>query len=307
MERLSHSEGVQMIAFPPSKVASNSHIGMGSLAANFRVGGWSLKSTFELFARALLAAIVVFPVASAATAADSAVGSKVVRTAGHSAATSRAGADATASSRDAETDDNQQPQPCHWWQFRRCDDRGEPEIVGLPDGAPHTGKVITVDLSTNTIYLFEDAQLVVKAPVATGSGKKLEDDDDVWLFQTPQGHMKVLSKIVNPVWKKPDWAYIEVGARVPPSNDPSRYVRGKLGKYALSLGGGIQIHGTDDPSSIGRRVSHGCIRVPDRPLERIYRSVSVGTDVYIYQSLPPQEADSTPHSDLDYRSGRANR
>ena len=181
---------------------------------------------------------------------------------------------------------------CHWWQFGRCDDHTE----GLPPEAPREGVVITVDVSTNHAYLFRDGVLVAKSAAATGSGKEFVYGDDMWVFHTPRGHLKVKGKIKDPVWHKPDWAFIEAGERVPPENSPLRDVKGKLGKYALSLGDGILIHGTDDPKSIGRRVSHGCIRLPDSMIEKLYNAAKVGTDVFIFDSVEPTE--KAPASDI---------
>jgi L,D-transpeptidase YbiS len=176
----------------------------------------------------------------------------------------------------------------------------EPQsIEGLPDDAPRTGTVITVDVSRNTLYLFKDGEAVIKSPVATGNGKVLIHGDDEWAFHTPRGHLKVLRKIVDPVWRKPDWAYIEDGEPIPPPDAPKRYVKGHLGKYALDLGEGILIHGTDDADSIGHKVSHGCIRLPDDALEKVYNAVKVGTDVYVFDSQPVHEATSEIHSDLE--------
>jgi hypothetical protein len=238
-------------------------------------GGWSLKPYADLIARSAVTAMLLLPMSLAA------------------APGSRAGAS-------TRTD----PTPCHWWQFRRCDDRSDAgaDITGLPDGAPRTGTVITVDLSTNTLYLFKDGALQIKSAAATGSGKVLETRDDIWMFKTPQGHMTVKRKLVDPVWRKPDWAYLEDGRPVPRTDHPSRYVKGHLGKYALDLGEGIMIHGTDDPHSIGRRVSHGCIRLPNDALAKVYRAASVGTDVFIFQSEEPAQAstENEHHSDLDY-------
>ena len=172
-------------------------------------------------------------------------------------------------------------------------------VDGLPDEAPRCGTIITVDVSTNTLYLFEDGQAVVKAPVATGTGKLLRSGNRVWAFHTPRGHLKVLRKVVDPVWRKPDWAYIEDGDRIPPANSPARNIRGHLGKYALDLGGGVMIHGTDEPRSIGRKVSHGCVRLSNKALKEVYQAVEVGTDVYIFESQPVQESTTDLHSDLD--------
>lgn len=169
---------------------------------------------------------------------------------------------------------------------------------GLPPEAPKEGTVITIDASTNKAYLFQDGELVAKSAAATATEKTLEHGDDLWLFHTPRGHLKVLRKIEDPVWRKPDWAYIEAHERIPPTNSPTRLVKGHLGKYALDLGEGILIHGTDDLDSIGRRASHGCIRLPDKMLAQIYKAAKVGTDVYIFDSRPTETAASRRHSDL---------
>jgi hypothetical protein len=174
---------------------------------------------------------------------------------------------------------------CHWWQFGHCND----SAVGLPDEASRTGVVITIDVSTNRAYLFRDGELVAQSGAATGSGKEFVHGDDMWVFHTPRGHLKVLGKIKDPIWRKPDWAFLEAGEKVPSPNSPVRNVKGKLGKYALDLGDGILIHGTDDPKSIGQSVSHGCIRLPDKMLAKVYSEAQVGTDVYIFDSQRPSE------------------
>jgi lipoprotein-anchoring transpeptidase ErfK/SrfK len=186
---------------------------------------------------------------------------------------------------------------CHWWQFRNCEKQNQ--IEGLPSDAPHSGTLITVDIAKNELYLFEDGRLIDKATVATGSEKILKRGRRIWLFHTPRGLLRVLRKIEDPVWTKPDWAYIEDGHAVPPPDSPKRQIKGHLGKYALDLGDGVLIHGTDDPDSLGKRVSHGCIRVPDDALETVWNATRVGTPVYIFESEPVKTASSGRHSDLD--------
>jgi L,D-transpeptidase YbiS len=122
----------------------------------------------------------------------------------------------------------------------------------------------------------------------------------VWLFRTPRGHHKVLRKIEDPVWRKPDWAFVEAGEKIPPLDSPKRLVKNHLGKYALDLGDGIMIHGTDDIDSIGRKASHGCVRLPDKALETVWANTQVGTDVFIFESGSAGGAVVERHSDLDF-------
>lgn len=157
---------------------------------------------------------------------------------------------------------------------------------GLPPEAPRVGTVITVDVSTNRAYLFKDGELVRSSLAATGSDKILRKGRNVWWFRTPRGRHQVVRKIVDPVWTKPDWAFVEEGKPVPPPDSPSRKEKGTMGKYALDLGDRVMIHGTNDPKSIGRRVSHGCIRLPHDMLSLLWKEAEVGTEVYIYESTP---------------------
>jgi L,D-transpeptidase YbiS len=176
------------------------------------------------------------------------------------------------------------------WVEGECDQLDE--VPGLPAEAPRRGTVVTIDLSTNTAYLFIDGVLLKSSSAATGSDRVLQRGNRMWFFRTPRGRHTVIRKVVNPVWTKPDWAFVEEGLPIPPAGSASRRVRGKLGRYALDLGGGVMIHGTDDPKSIGQRVSHGCIRLPKEMLAAVFKSARVGTEVYIFESeprpLPPE-------------------
>jgi L,D-transpeptidase ErfK/SrfK len=159
-------------------------------------------------------------------------------------------------------------------------------IEGLPSDAPRVGKVVTIDVSTNQAYLFRDGEMVRKSSAATGSDKILRKGRQVWWFRTPRGRHQILRKIKDPVWRKPDWAFIEEGKRIPPPDSPLRVEKGTMGKYALDLGERVMIHGTNDPRSIGRRASHGCIRLPKEMIAFLWNEVEVGTEVYIFDSNP---------------------
>jgi L,D-transpeptidase ErfK/SrfK len=175
---------------------------------------------------------------------------------------------------------------------------------GLPPEAPRTGKILTIDVSTNTIYYFRDGELVRSSAAATGSDKVLRKGRRVWWFRTPRGRHVVQRKIKDPVWTKPDWAFVEEGKKVPPPDSPLRKERGTMGKYALDLGDRVMIHGTNDPKSIGRRVSHGCIRLPNDMLSLLWKEIEVGTEVFIYDSRP-SFANHQGLNDLEMQMGTA--
>ena len=70
---------------------------------------------------------------------------------------------------------------------------------------------------------------------------------------------------------------------VPPIGSENRKVPGELGRFRLSIGDGVGIHGTPDAASIGNAVTHGCMRLSDPDIEWLYRRVPLGTHVYIYE------------------------
>ena len=174
------------------------------------------------------------------------------------------------------------------------------EIEGLPPEAPRSGTVITVDVSTNQAYLFRDGELIEKARAATGSDKILKKGRRVWWFRTPRGRYEVLGKIKDPVWTKPDWAFVEEGKSVPPGDSPLRVEKGKLGKYALDLGERVMLHGKNEPWTIGKRVTHGFIRLPHKFLSRLWKEADVGTQVYIFDSAQ-REIASRGLNDLEMK------
>ena len=69
---------------------------------------------------------------------------------------------------------------------------------------------------------------------------------------------------------------------VPPVNTVQRHYDKVLGKFRLELGDGYGIHGTDEPAKLGRSVSHGCVRLGDDDIARLYEIANVGDEVIIY-------------------------
>jgi hypothetical protein len=69
---------------------------------------------------------------------------------------------------------------------------------------------------------------------------------------------------------------------IPPLGSNQRRYKGVLGTHRLNLGNGYALHGTNNPSSIGRSVSHGCIRLRNEDIAKLYDIVPVGTPIYIY-------------------------
>lgn len=149
--------------------------------------------------------------------------------------------------------------------------------------APHKG--IVVNVAELRLYYFPaepgprpdgvapDAVRVVTYPISVG---RLD-------WSTPLGVTTVTSKVANPSWYPPQSIREEHAARndilprvVPPGPD------NPLGKHALRLGfPGYLIHGTNKPSGVGMRVTHGCIRMFPEDVEWMFKTVPTGTQVRI--------------------------
>jgi lipoprotein-anchoring transpeptidase ErfK/SrfK len=69
---------------------------------------------------------------------------------------------------------------------------------------------------------------------------------------------------------------------IPPVNTKQRHYDKVLGKFRLEMGNGYGIHGTDEPDKLGQSVSHGCVRLGDADIEKLYQIANRGDTVIIY-------------------------
>jgi L,D-transpeptidase ErfK/SrfK len=92
-------------------------------------------------------------------------------------------------------------------------------------------------------------------------------------WSTPTGNFYIKEKIEHPSWTVPESLVAEHGLEhygnrriIPPLDDEN-----PLGAYAILLNeAGYLIHGTNRPYSIGRRVSHGCLRLYPEDIELLF-------------------------------------
>ncbi|OGH56560.1 MAG: hypothetical protein A3G34_08955 [Candidatus Lindowbacteria bacterium RIFCSPLOWO2_12_FULL_62_27] len=145
------------------------------------------------------------------------------------------------------------------------------------------GVYVVIDTARNRLFLKHGRKTLLEAVCSTGNGKILNDSfkNRTWTFDTPRGERKIQRKVHEPVWTKPDWAFIEEGERIPTSVS-ERVEEGMLGNYAMHIGDGYMIHGTLYRRLLGRPVTHGCIRLGDADLEKVFKACAVGTPVYIF-------------------------
>jgi lipoprotein-anchoring transpeptidase ErfK/SrfK len=126
---------------------------------------------------------------------------------------------------------------------------------------------IEIDKSENRLRLYEDSKLLKEYPVATGRSTAL----------TPEGTFRVVFKTWNPSWTNPRTGQLVPGGS-PRNPLGSRWIGFDAGD---GQGRSYGIHGTNDPSSIGRHISLGCVRMHNRDVQELYQLVPIGTRVTI--------------------------
>lgn len=145
-----------------------------------------------------------------------------------------------------------------------------PLAVVLPQERISSG--IVVNLAEMRLYYFFSNgghDYFITAPIGIGTEG----------FLTKLGSYKIKSKTANPTWVVPESirkAEPDLPAEVPPGPD------NPLGDYAFRLSElQYAIHGTNKPWGIGRRVSHGCIRMYPEDVAELYPMIAVGTTVHV--------------------------
>jgi lipoprotein-anchoring transpeptidase ErfK/SrfK len=141
-----------------------------------------------------------------------------------------------------------------------------------PDNEPAPPTSVRVDVKTNMLGVFEGDKIVAAYPVTVGSTQTA----------TPLGEWKVRAVVKLPTFRY-DERMLKHGERSknfyllkPGPNNPVGVVWIALNKR------GIGIHGTDEPDTIGRGVSHGCIRLANWDIVRLAERVKAGVPVSVH-------------------------
>ena len=145
---------------------------------------------------------------------------------------------------------------------------------------------LVVNTRENRLLLKNGERVLRNAVCSTGSGRRLEGPKrwkHKWHFETPRGSFSVLRKVENPIWTKPEWAFLEAGEEIPIfAEDKRRFEFGALGSYALYFAKEYMIHGTIYEVNLGKSITHGCVRVGESDLKFFYDTVEPGWPVFIY-------------------------
>jgi lipoprotein-anchoring transpeptidase ErfK/SrfK len=142
-------------------------------------------------------------------------------------------------------------------------------IVGIQNASAQTAKVegeerikrvIVVSIPDRKLAVLEGNDVIASFPVAVGAA----------VSPSPTGEFEIVSRVANPTYYHP-------GTVIPSGKD------NPVGTRWLGLSRkGYGIHGTNAPRSIGRAASHGCIRLRNRDMEKLFPLVRVGDVVQIH-------------------------
>jgi lipoprotein-anchoring transpeptidase ErfK/SrfK len=131
---------------------------------------------------------------------------------------------------------------------------------------------VKIDTKTNMLGVFEGDKIIAAYPVTVGSAQT----------ESPIGEWKVRRITKMPTFRY-DKQMLEHGERssnfhlLPPGP------RNPVGVMWIALNKkGIAIHGTNEPDSIGRSASHGCVRLANWDVVRLATKIKSGDNVSIH-------------------------
>jgi lipoprotein-anchoring transpeptidase ErfK/SrfK len=121
-------------------------------------------------------------------------------------------------------------------------------------------RIVLVSIADRKLAVMDGDEVIATFPVAVGATKS----------PSPTGVFQIVSRVPNPTYYRP-------GTVIPSGkNNP-------LGTRWVGLSEkGYGIHGTNAPGSVGHAASHGCIRLRNRDMEKLFTMVHVGDSVEIW-------------------------
>ena len=164
--------------------------------------------------------------------------------------------------------------PAPWAPAPGAPTLAPPSVEGPPP------KTLVLDRRRRLLTVFDNGRPLRRFAVAVGMPG----------WETPAGSFRVLEKTINPVWEHP-----EKGIHTPsgPANPlGSRWIgfhqdcqgrRGWDGEQMLDVKGCVVtgFHGTPNRWTVGRAVSHGCVRLYDEDVRELFELVTIGTPVTV--------------------------
>lgn len=130
-------------------------------------------------------------------------------------------------------------------------------------------RVVLISIPDRKLAVIEDDTVLATFPVAVGAA----------VSPSPTGEFQIVTRITHPT-------YYHAGKVIPSGKDNPLGTRW-IGLSQKSYG----IHGTNAPRSIGHAASHGCIRLRNRDMERLFTMLQTGDAVEIRGERDEQTAE----------------
>lgn len=142
----------------------------------------------------------------------------------------------------------------------------------IPENPALAGRKIFIDTKERLLEVFENDQLVCVFPITPGSKS----------LPAPVGTWKILGAVTMP-WFRYDEGMLNYGVRTESYYNLPPGPNNLVGILWMGLNKtGIGVHGTNNPETIGRAASHGCIRLANWDAARVKDVVSPGNPVIIF-------------------------
>jgi len=137
-----------------------------------------------------------------------------------------------------------------------------------PAEADPIHRVVLVSIPDRKLAIIENGNIIATFPVAVGAAAS----------PSPTGEFQIVNRVANPSYYRP-------GTVIPSGKG------NPVGTRWVGLSRkGYGIHGTNAPRSVGHAASHGCIRLRNRDIEKLFTMVQVGDVVQIRSERDEQVA-----------------
>ena len=123
---------------------------------------------------------------------------------------------------------------------------------------------IILNLKERRVYVYQDSKVITSYKVAIGKQG----------WETPQGNFVVMQMVENPQWKNPWNGRISAAGPNSPLGERWIAFSQQDGKY-------VGFHGTAGEHSIGKAVSHGCVRMRNQDVKELYGFVNLGIPIVV--------------------------
>lgn len=137
-----------------------------------------------------------------------------------------------------------------------------------PASQPVSRPLVLISLADRQLAVIDGADVIARFAVAVGAADS----------PSPVGQFRIVNRVSKPTYYHP-------GSVIPSGKD------NPIGTRWVGLSQkGYGIHGTNVPRSIGHAASHGCIRLRNRDMERLFTLLRIGDAVEIHGERDEQVA-----------------